>query len=151
MIYLPVYTLRGIDVATSTLRRRMKKLSDWREPLLLIAQDFYKLEEGWLDSEGRGSWPALSPRYAKWKENKVGPLPILQFSGAMYSDLIGQSAGSMVIRRDRLTLRTPQSKNRWKLHAEGQGKRKVRNPLSPALRVRHGVWASLMTKWAAGK
>jgi hypothetical protein len=148
MFALPVYQLRGLDVAMMGLRRRMRKLDNWRDPLVLVAADFYKLQRGWLESEGRASWQALSPRYAAWKQRKVGTKPILQFTGAMHADLTGMSSGSVTIRRDRLTLRTPRSGNRWKLHAEGRGRRPVRNPLSPALRLRRPTWNKILRDWA---
>ena len=150
MISAPVYRISGLDVAAAGIRRRMRRLENWREPLSLIARDFYNVQRGWMDSEGRGHWTELSPRYAAWKRRKVGDKPILQFSGAMYNDLTGNSAGAMTIRRDRLTLRTPRSGNRWKLHAEGRGKRPVRSPFSPALRLRRKTWSSILTKWAKG-
>jgi hypothetical protein len=146
----PVYEVRGIDIAIGVLRRRMRKLENWREPLTLIAQDYYEVERGWLDSEGRGRWQELSPKYAAWKARKVGQKPMLQFSGAMYDDLTGRSSGATVIYRDRLRLRTPRSGSRWKLHAEGRGKRPVRNPLSPALRLRRQKWNSILAAWMKG-
>jgi hypothetical protein len=151
MIITPKFSISGIDLAAGNLRRRMKKLNDWRQPLTLVAEDFYNVQRGWMDSEGRKSWKPLSARYEAWKRRKVGDKPILQFSGAMYDDLTGASPGSMRVTRTDLTLKTPRSGNRWKLHAEGRGKRPKRNPISPALRIRRATWSKIMREWLKSK
>jgi hypothetical protein len=151
------FEIKGIPAAVQVLRRRMMRLENFRDPLALVADDFFKIQKGWMDSEGRGSWEELAPGYAKWKRKKVGDKPILQFSGRMYDDLTGRSPGSLRIERGRVTVRAVKSGNLWRYHSRGSADgnksgnpRPRRQVLSPALRIRKARWGRILRDWVAG-
>jgi hypothetical protein len=157
MFTTPIYNLRGIDEAVKKLGFRITRLQSFRSPLEMIRTDFFELQKGWMDSEGRGSWSPLRPRYLKWKISKVGDKPILQFSGAMYDDVTGQSSGGTNLGPTSLTVRAVKSGTRWTYHERGlstgnkSGRaRPRRKVLSPALYIRKAHWNRLLRDWAAG-
>ncbi len=134
------------------------RLENFRDPLEMLATDFYQLQRAWMDSEGHGRWPALNPRYAAWKLRKVGNKPILQFQGDMYDDLTGGNKEGLHIGSSRVTIRAAKTGRRWVYHTQGlatgnpSGRaRKKRQVLSPALRIRQKYWNSLMRRWMAGE
>jgi hypothetical protein len=158
MVPSVVFKIEGIDVAVKNLRRKMQRLDNFRDPLHIVAEDFYKLQRRWMDSEGGGHWPGLNPRYASWKIKRVGDKPILQFSGAMYDDLTGRTPDGLRITASRVTIRATKSGSRWKWHTEGSSagnksgqERKRRQVISPAMRIRKQYWASLLARWVAGQ
>lgn len=62
------------------------QVKDWRPVFEAILADFKKGETEQFRSEGRygsGGWPALSPKYAAWKESVRPGMPILVFSGLL--------------------------------------------------------------------
>lgn len=152
------YRIDGIPDAVKVLRRRMQRLENFRDPLAMLAEDFFKVQRGWMDSEGRGRWEELKPGYASWKRKKVGNKPILQFSGAMYDDFTGGSDGGLRIERGRVTIRAVKSGQRWKWHTRGLATgnksghpRPKRQVLSPAMNVRKAHWNRLLARWVAGE
>lgn len=153
-----VYRIEGIPDAIKNLRRRMARLENFRDPLVALANDFFNLQRGWMDSEGRGQWVELAPGYARWKRKKVGDKPILQLTGEMYQDLTQGNAGGVRVDRGRLTIRATRSGSRWKWHSQGLATgnrsgnpRPKRQVLSPALRLRTAHWNRLLARWAAGE
>src|SRR5215213_1345040 len=91
MYTTPIYEFRGIPEALKVLGYRQRRLENFREPLMLLKNDFFVLQRGWLDSEGRAAWEPLKPRYLAWKVKKVGNKPMLQLTGDMYADLTGEN------------------------------------------------------------
>lgn len=158
MYSTPIYNLKGIPEAVKRLGFRINRLQSFRTPLEMIRHDFFQVQKGWMDSEGRGSWSELRPRYLKWKVSKVGEKPILQFSGKMYDDVTGRSSGGTDVGATSLTIRAVKSGARWLYHERGlsvgnksgrpRPKRKV---LSPALYVRKARWNRMIRDWAAGE
>jgi hypothetical protein len=154
----PIYNLTGVPEAIKLLGHRMRRLENFREPLEILKKDFFGVQRGWMDSEGRGSWQELSPGYARWKRKRVGDKPILQLTGDMYSDLVGESEGGVTIRRGELRIKAAKSGRRWVMHTHGLAdgnksghSRPVRQVLSPALRVRKARWNRLLRDWVAGQ
>lgn len=153
----PIYDIKGIPEAAKKLGLRIKRLESFREPLTILKNDFSALQQGWLDSQGRGTWKPLRSGYARWKLKKVGFKPILQFTGNMYADVTGQSEGSVRISRGELSIRAVKTGRLWTYHQQGLSTgnksgfaRPVRKVLSPALRIRQGRWNKLLRDWAAG-
>lgn len=159
MIATPVFHIEGIPNAVQVLRRRMLRLENFSDPLRILAGDFYRVQQAWMDTEGHGRWPQLNPRYAAWKRRKVGDKPILQFRGDMYDDLTGRGGeGGLRISPTRVTIRAAKTGRRWVYHTEGlatgnaSGRaRPRRQVLSPALRIRKKYWTSLMVRWINGE
>lgn len=158
MFTTPIIDIKGIPEAAGLLKRRMKRLESFREPLTILALDFFKLQKGWMDSEGRGSWVELAPGYARWKRKRVGNKPKLQLTGKMYEDMTGESSGGVRIRNSQVTVRATQSGKRWLYHSRGLAtgnksghKRPVRQVISPATRIRKDYWVRLVSRWAAGQ
>lgn len=158
MFITPIYNLKGIPDAVRKLGFRVSRLQSFREPLMMLRDDFFALQKAWMDSEGQGSWEELKPRYAKWKVSKVGNKPMLQFTGGMYDDLTGRSSGGVRITNSSIQIRAVRSGRRWMYHSHGlstgnkSGRaRPRRQVLSPALRIRQNRWNKLLRDWAAGE
>lgn len=157
MFTTPIYEIKGIPEAIKKLGFRMRRLEDFREPLTILKDDFFALQKGWMDSQGRGTWKALRPAYSKWKIKKVGRKPILQLTGDMYADVTGGSPYGTRISRGEATIRAVKSGRRWIQHSQGLSEdnksgfeRPKRRVLSPALNVRRPYWNRLLRNWAAG-
>ena len=153
-----LYRIEGIPKAIQNLRNRQKHLEDFHDPLNLLVKDFFEVQRGWMNSEGRGSWKPLSAKYEKWKRNKVGSKLMLQFRGDLYDDVTGASSGGTSVSRGRATIRTVKSGSKWRWHTEGLSTnnksgfaRPRRRVLSPALQIRRQYWNKLLARWAAGE
>ena len=70
----------------------------WEE----IRDSWAAANKKWLDSEGRGSFAPLSPRYAALKVLQVGAKPILQFSGRLYNSLTDTGDGEFFYAPEKL-------------------------------------------------
>lgn len=157
MIATPVFNLKGIPEAVKKLGFKIKRLETFREPLSMIRDDWFTVQKAWMDSEGRGTWEELRPRYAKWKISKVGNKPLLQFTGGMYDDLTGASGGGVKLSRNGMRISTVKSGRKWMWHSQGSSagnksgrSRPRRQVLSPALRIRQARWTKMLRDWAAG-
>jgi len=86
---------RGVEVGM--LDFRTLGTWDW------VQSEFYKIEKAQFASEGSagasGKWTALNPAYAKRKEKKWGPMPILQASGRLYRSMTSANADGVVEKR----------------------------------------------------
>jgi hypothetical protein len=152
-----IYNLNGIPQAIKKLGFRITRLQSFREPLMILKEDFFRLQKGWMDSQGRGSWTPLKPRYAKWKITKVGNKPMLQFTGGMYDDLTGQSEAGVRLTGSSVSIRAAKSGRLWMYHERGTNEgnpsgrdRPKRKVLSPALYIRKARWNKLLRDWAIG-
>ncbi len=143
----PIIRLEGLPETIKVLKRRMKRLESFHSPLTQVAEDFFSLQQGWLDSEGRGAWTPLTLSYAKWKRNRVGEKPMMQLTGDMYADMTGGTRGGIRIRRDSLVVRATKSGARWIDHSRGRGRRPKRQIVSPAVNLRKRYWHRMITKW----
>jgi phage gpG-like protein len=84
-----------------------RQLGTWKA----VQSEFYKIEKDIFGSEGAsgktGKWKALSPAYAKVKQKRYGPLPILQATGAMYKQFTSD-AGNVTQTAQEMTFRFSQ-------------------------------------------
>lgn len=78
------------------------QIKDLRPAWELIRDDFAKRNRDWLDSEGRGSFAPLSPKYAEWKRRHFGELPILRLTGRLRQSLTETSDGDFLYAPERL-------------------------------------------------
>lgn len=85
----------GIVVDVSAVESRLKKaetqLSDWSPALRLIAQDIKLMIADQFDTQGRGNWVPLSPRYARWKAAHYPNRPIGVRTGHLRDTFTGHS------------------------------------------------------------
>lgn len=82
--------LEGVERAKDALHRLEEAGADLRVIWPRIAEIFYEAERKQFESQGgRGSsgWASLSPRYAKWKEQRYPGQPILRLVGNLFRSL----------------------------------------------------------------
>lgn len=60
-------------------------------PKFLLQVRLHNEEVFIRQGSGGRKWKPLSPPYARWKYARVGPMPILQFSGALKDSVTGTS------------------------------------------------------------
>jgi hypothetical protein len=150
-MYPPEVRLIGAELAKKLLLRRIKRLEDFRTPLNDIAKDFFSIEQNWLDAEGKGKWPPLSPAYARWKRSSGFPgRKMMQLTRTMYEEFTGKSKGGVRVRPSELTVRIRRSSGYWLLHQRGRQGRKRRIILSPDMRNARRRWHTIITNWIKG-
>jgi hypothetical protein len=95
---------------------------------------FGDTERGWLGSEGRGSFAPLSPAYARRKQQRHGPRPILQASGELFRALTDAPAFEVGAGGTEMTIRPggPRARRVAAVHARGRRGMPARPPLAPA-------------------
>lgn len=79
-----------------------------------------------MDTEGAGDWPELSAGYARDKEEAVGNIPVLQYTGRMYRSLTEEGAPNFVREEEADSLRVGTSDRKARAHHEGKGRLPVR-------------------------
>ena len=147
----PIVEVRGLKQAKDHLKRRIKRIENLREPLGMIAQDFYSMEREWFASKGGGRWQPLSKNYAAWKRKAHPGKPIMRLTDKMWSEFTGKP-GHMTIDRFRLRIRVVGA-NYWQLHNKGSKAKHIpKRPLiSPVLDVRKQAWSELITRWLSAR
>lgn len=115
--------------AHKAIRRMLKMHDDLRPTLLkpLMYPAMLDTYREWMDSQGGGSWPPLTPKYAKWKSSHAPGSKMLQYQGGLYQSLTEENAkrsgsGAGQVRRfeqRRLTVGT--TWNTAHLHESGRG------------------------------
>lgn len=79
--------LEGDERVRAKLDRVNRKLRDLRWLWANLIELFQRKQEEWFASEGRGSWPPLSPTYAAWKARVYPGRPILVATGDLRTSL----------------------------------------------------------------
>jgi len=83
-----------LDRALSRFGDRLRNIQPFFEIAADMVAGFVRAQ---FESEGgrTGGWAALSPRYAAYKLAKVGPQPILVFTGRMRQSLIERTGDNI--------------------------------------------------------
>ena len=79
-------------------------------------------ERRYLDSEGAGRWTPLDDEYRLHKVERVGQVPILQYTGRLYRSLTEQGAPGYVREETADSLRVGSSNPLARYHQEGAGR-----------------------------
>lgn len=136
-------TLKGVKEAQDYLKKQAQRLNDVRNALARIAQDFYRVEREWFDSQGGGRWRPLSPRYAQRKAKFFPGKKILRRTDKMYREFTGQTRHFKVTRHaldiNVLGVRY------WLAHEEGAGRMPQREVISPWVAQRVDTWHQMVT------
>lgn len=83
------------------ITRAQQVVSDLRVPFGLIAKDFYRSEQAIFKLKSEGQYPAISERYGKLKEKKVGfKYPLLVRTGKLASSLLSGNAEGSILNID---------------------------------------------------
>lgn len=85
----------GEKVIARRLERFGEGISDFRP---LFNRIVTVLEESTVENfatEGHGTWPPLSPRYAAWKAEHYPGKPIMRRTDRLYDSLVGKGAGAV--------------------------------------------------------
>ncbi|MGH2975766.1 MAG: phage virion morphogenesis protein [Solirubrobacterales bacterium] len=75
---------------------------DMRDPLSKVGKSIFDTIGEQFRTEGaygETPWTPLNPRYAAWKEQQVGPNPILVFTGQMRRTLLDRASLTVTPRR----------------------------------------------------
>lgn len=147
----PVLQVKGLKGIKEHLKRRIKRIENLREPLGMIAKDFYAMERDWFESKGGGRWQPLSKGYAAWKRKTHPGKPIMRLTDKMWSEFTGKP-GHMTIDRFSLRIRVIGA-DYWTLHNKGSKMKRIpKRPLiSPVLEVRQKAWSQLITRWLSAR
>lgn len=94
----------------------------------VVIEKFFDIEEETFDSEGYGSWPPLSERYAEWKYNHFGSLPLLVLTGEMRHQFTSPS-GAAITRGPQSLRINFTSPSYAKFHQTGTSRMPARPPV----------------------
>lgn len=102
------------------------RLSDWRPLWERVSPVVYARLAEWFDSQGRGEWAPLSPRYARWKEAHFPGRPTLVLTGALRRSVLNSGAPNNIERffGDRAEWGTRDPKANW--HQKGTSRMPAR-------------------------
>jgi phage gpG-like protein len=89
-------TIEGDEELRRGFQQLGVQITDWRPLWADIAAVFYVGESARFDTEGFGTWPALSPGYAKWKAKNYPGKPILTRTGALRESLTSKSGAAAI-------------------------------------------------------
>ena len=99
---MPIHiVVAGADVVLQKFTQLIRRVDDPRPALEDVRKDFFDVERGWFDSEGRGSWAPLSKATLRSKPMGRG---ILVRTGALRSSLTSAGARYGYNRINRATL-----------------------------------------------
>jgi hypothetical protein len=94
-----------ISIATIGVERYVRgfnligsEVQDFEEPFRIILGDFREVESGIFSTEGASEgnpFPALSKKYADWKEENFPGRAIMTLTGALRASLTGRSSGTI--------------------------------------------------------
>jgi len=116
-----VYQVKGIDRVKKALNRIRAKVKNLKGAWPQIRDEFYRIEQKRFDSQNKGRWKPLSPRYASWKEANHPGKPIMVLTGDLKRTLTSLTSGSIYNPTpNSLTLGT--SKKYALTHQHGRGK-----------------------------
>lgn len=119
--------IRGERKLFEAIDRLTELVSDQRErgwqENVDVRLDFQRRH---MDTENAGGWKPLSPGYAVEKEEAVGNVPILQYTGRMYRSLTEEGAPNFVREDEADSLKVGTSDPKARAHHEGKGRLPVR-------------------------
>lgn len=130
---------RAFDAMEREADDLSEPLGEVGESLRLSVSEQFRTE----GAHGLGSkWKPLNPDYERWKEQHVGPQPILVYSGRMRDAMLSRSA--ITVTRQRMVYE-PAAPDYAPLHQSGEGvpqRKMVAVPLS----VRR-TWDRIFASW----
>jgi hypothetical protein len=119
--------IRGERKLFEAIDRLTEMVSDQRERgwqgNVDVRLDF---ERRYLDTEGAGGFVPLNEAYAAEKQEKVGDIPILQYTGRMYRSLTEEGAPNFVREEEADSLKVGTSDPKARAHHEGKGRLPIR-------------------------
>lgn len=130
-------TLEGDERVRAKLVRAGGRFSDLRWMWSDVAELFVEKEKGWFQARGRGTWPPLSPAYARWKAIHFPGRPLLVRTGDMHNQLTSQQKAVLVETHRTLVLGTTVPYAIF--HAEGTSRMPARPPMIPVVSLAAGV------------
>lgn len=90
---------------------------------------FYSTEQLTFAGGGGGTWPALSDRYRRWKNQHFPSAPILTLTGAMKASLLAPDATGSIWRPSALSLEVGSAVPYATYHQSGTSRMPARPPL----------------------
>ena len=128
--------LEGDERVIRSLDRVRRRLNDLRWLFGTLTELFVAKERNWFDSEAKGTWPALSPAYARWKAVAYPGRPIMVRTGDLRSTL---TSGKAVLAKTDDSLFLGTSVPYAAYHARGAGNLPQRPPLIPTVSITTGL------------
>ena len=124
------FTIEGETQVDRTLARFAENVGDASQLWDSLADRFAQVEARQFATEGAygsGGWPALSPKYAAWKERHYPDKPILERTGALKASLTSRPFGIEAITPKSMTLGSGISYGAY--HQSGGGRLPQRRPV----------------------
>lgn len=90
--------IEGAEELQHRLAEIDRRISDLTPIWGAITSKLFDIEREIFDSEGRGQWAPLSPRYAAWKARHYPGQPLLVLTGAM-RQAFTNSSGAEIVRQ----------------------------------------------------
>lgn len=128
--------LEGDERVIANLNRIRRRMNDLRWLFGTLTELFVAKERNWFSNQGQGTWPALSPAYARWKAVAYPGRPIMVRTGDLRAQL---TSGKAVLAQtdDSLFLGTAIPYAAY--HARGAGNLPQRAPLIPTVSMTTGL------------
>lgn len=124
-----------------------REAEDMSDPLQQIGEQLIQSVSEQFRTEGghsRARWKSLNPTYAAWKEQQVGPEPILVFHGTMRAFMTSRSALHVSPRR--LVYEPSDPEGIAAIHQAGEGSMPKRKMVDLPESDRRG-WDRIFAEW----
>lgn len=129
-----------IDIRSDALARRLEQLADhwqgWEDFWPEAEEAIQRRESIWLRRQGEGSWPPLSPGYAKAKAKARPGRPMLVYDGDLRRVL---TTDAFTVARTSRELWMSTSQSGAGYHRSGTSKMPARDPIAPIDRLAAGI------------
>ena len=138
--------------AYAAIRRMTTNVSDFRKFWPPVMDAILEGEGRYIESRGAGSWPELTPKYAKWKAAHGGG-SLLELTGGLKASLTEKGAPRQKFTRGQKALTFASTWPTAHLHQKGKPRmpaRPVIDAESPVMqKAIQDAFADIAHKWAA--
>lgn len=141
------FSVLGETQIDRTLARFADNIGDASPVWEKLADRFARLERRQFATEGgaySGGWPALSPKYAAWKERHYPGKPILERSGDLKDSLTRRPFGIEVIEAGHMVLGSDVAYGKY--HQAGTDRMPQRRPVELSESERR-TWVNLIQRF----
>jgi hypothetical protein len=143
-------TTIGTERFVRGFNRIGSEVQDFEEPFRIILGDFREVESGIFATEGASEgnpFPALTKKYAAWKEENFPGRAIMTLTGAFRAALTGRAAGTI----ERIEKKEAEfGANLPGMHRHQVGYRMPMRKIVQVSDTTKNRWNHVFVRWAAG-
>jgi len=116
------FEVQGEELLVRHFDRAIAGVKDFKLFMPKMADLFDEIQQNWFNSQGNGTWVALSPAYAAWKAINYPSQPLLVLTGAL-----AEAPFTAKVVGDKLTVQSD-APDYWKFHYHGTSRMPARPP-----------------------